>query len=148
MEENIINLADKISNFFEVEGADIRSFSPLTLAFIGDAFYEIIIRTIIIKKGNAPCNKLHKKTSSLVKASAQKDLLNKIIPLLTEEELKVYKRGRNAKAHTYPKNADILDYRIATGFESLVGFLYLKGKTDRIMELVKIGMDNDKNSDI
>lgn len=135
-----MDLSLNICEIFGIEKKDIKSFSPLTLAFIGDAVFEIIIRTIIVEKGNAPCNKLHRRTSSFVKAEAQKDLLNRILPLLTEEEEKVYKRGRNSKPHTYPKNADIIDYRIATGFECLVGFLYLTENMERIMELVRIGL--------
>lgn len=140
MEENIALSglsAGGIDSFFEITDKDIRSFSPLTLAYIGDAVYEIVIRTIVVEKGNAPVNKLHHKASSLVKASAQREAMEKIMPLLTEEEEAVYKRGRNAKSYTSAKNADIIDYRIATGFEALMGFLYLKGKNERILELVK-----------
>ncbi|WP_051384148.1 ribonuclease III domain-containing protein [Catonella morbi] len=131
-----------IDSFFGIEGKDIRSFSPLTLAYIGDAVYEIVIRTIIVEKGNAPVNKLHHKASSLVKAVAQKAAMEKILPLLTEEEEAVYKRGRNAKSYTSAKNASVIDYRIATGFEALMGFLYLMGRNERMLELVKIAVNN------
>ena len=142
MEENvdIVGLSvSGIDSFFGIEGKDIRSFSPLTLAYIGDAVYEIVIRTIIVEKGNAPVNKLHHKASSLVKAVAQKAAMEKILPLLTEEEEAVYKRGRNAKSYTSAKNASVIDYRIATGFEALMGFLYLTGKNERMLELIKAG---------
>lgn len=145
MEENvdIAGLSvNGIDSFFGIEGKDIRSFSPLTLAYIGDAVYEIVIRTIIVEKGNAPVNKLHHKASSLVKAVAQKDAMEKILPLLTEEEEAVYKRGRNAKSYTSAKNASVIDYRIATGFEALMGFLYLMGRNERMLELVKIAVNN------
>lgn len=145
MEENV-ELAELsvsgIDSFFGIEGKDIRSFSPLTLAYIGDAVYEIVIRTIIVEKGNAPVNKLHHKASSLVKAVAQKEAMEKILPLLTEEEEAVYKRGRNAKSYTSAKNASVIDYRIATGFEALMGFLYLMGRNERMLELVKIAVNN------
>lgn len=145
MEENV-ELAglsvSGIDSFFGIEGKDIRSFSPLTLAYIGDAVYEIVIRTIIVEKGNAPVNKLHHKASSLVKAVAQKVAMEKILPLLTEEEEAVYKRGRNAKSYTSAKNASVIDYRIATGFEALMGFLYLMGRNERMLELVKIAVNN------
>lgn len=145
MEENV-ELAglsvSGIDSFFGIEGKDIRSFSPLTLAYIGDAVYEIVIRTIIVEKGNAPVNKLHHKASSLVKAVAQKEAMEKILPLLTEEEEAVYKRGRNAKSYTSAKNASVIDYRIATGFEALMGFLYLMGRNERMLELVKIAVNN------
>ena len=145
MEENvdIAGLSvSSIDSFFGIEGKDIRSFSPLTLAYIGDAVYEIVIRTIIVEKGNAPVNKLHHKASSLVKAVAQKEAMEKILPLLTEEEEAMYKRGRNAKSHTSAKNAGVIDYRIATGFEALMGFLYLMGRNERMLELVKIAVNN------
>jgi len=145
VEENvdIVGLSvSGIDSFFGIEGKDIRSFSPLTLAYIGDAVYEIVIRTIIVEKGNAPVNKLHHKASSLVKAVAQKAAMEKILPLLTEEEEAVYKRGRNAKSYTSAKNASVIDYRIATGFEALMGFLYLMGRNERMLELVKIAVNN------
>ena len=145
MEENvdIVGLSvNGIDSFFGIEGKDIRSFSPLTLAYIGDAVYEIVIRTIIVEKGNAPVNKLHHKASSLVKAVAQKEAMEKILPLLTKEEEAVYKRGRNAKSYTSAKNASVIDYRIATGFEALMGFLYLMGRNERMLELVKIAVNN------
>ncbi|ESL03884.1 RNase3 domain protein [Catonella morbi ATCC 51271] len=145
MEENVDIAGLSVSgidSFFGIEGKDIRSFSPLTLAYIGDAVYEIVIRTIIVEKGNAPVNKLHHKASSLVKAVAQKAAMEKILPLLTEEEEAVYKRGRNAKSYTSAKNASVIDYRIATGFEALMGFLYLMGRNERMLELVKIAVNN------
>lgn len=145
MEENVDIAGLSVSgidSFFGIEGKDIRSFSPLTLAYIGDAVYEIVIRTIIVEKGNAPVNKLHHKASSLVKAVAQKEAMEKILPLLTEEEEAVYKRGRNAKSYTSAKNASVIDYRIATGFEALMGFLYLMGRNERMLELVKIAVNN------
>ena len=145
MEENI-DIAglsvNGIGSFFGIEGKDIRSFSPLTLAYIGDAVYEIVIRTIIVEKGNAPVNKLHHKASSLVKAVAQKEAMEKILPLLTKEEEAIYKRGRNAKSYTSAKNASVIDYRIATGFEALMGFLYLMGRNERMLELIKIAVNN------
>ena len=145
MEENVDIAGLSVSgidSFFGIEDKDIRSFSPLTLAYIGDAVYEIVIRTIIVEKGNAPVNKLHHKASSLVKAVAQKEAMEKILPLLTEEEEAVYKRGRNAKSYTSAKNASVIDYRIATGFEALMGFLYLMGRNERMLELVKISVNN------
>ena len=128
-----------IEGFFNIKDKDIRSFSPLTLAYIGDAIYEVVIRTIIVEKGNAPVNKLHHKASSLVKATAQKEPMEIILPLLSSEEEAVFKRGRNAKSYTSAKNASIIDYRIATGFEALMGYLYLTGKNERMLELIKAG---------
>ena len=128
-----------IEGFFNIKDKDIRSFSPLTLAYIGDAIYEVVIRTIIVEKGNAPVNKLHHKASSIVKATAQKEDMEIILPLLSSEEEAVFKRGRNAKSYTSAKNASVIDYRIATGFEALMGFLYLTGKNERMLELIKAG---------
>ena len=128
-----------IEGFFNIKDKDIRSFSPLTLAYIGDAIYEVVIRTIIVEKGNAPVNKLHHKASSLVKATAQQESMEIILPLLSSEEEAVFKRGRNAKSYTSAKNASIIDYRIATGFEALMGYLYLTGKNERMLELIKAG---------
>lgn len=128
-----------IEGYFNIVDKDIRSFSPLTLAYIGDAVYEVVIRTIIVEKGNAPVSKLHHKASSLVKAIAQKEAMEKIMPFLNEEEEAVYKRGRNAKSYTSAKNASVIDYRIATGFEALMGYLYLTGKNERMFELIKAG---------
>ena len=129
---------------FEIEEADIKSYSPLTLAFIGDAIYDLIIRTGVVAKGNTRADKLQRRTVTLVKAGAQSDMIEAILPFLTEEEDEVYKRGRNAKSHTMPKNATVADYRRATGFEALLGYLYLKDDMDRIMELIKTGINNSK----
>lgn len=125
---------------FELEYQDIRTYSPLTLAYIGDAIYELVIRTILVEKGNTQVNKLHKRASRLVKASAQSAMIEKLKPYLTEEEMSVFKRGRNAKAATMAKNATMSDYRRATGFEALMGYLYLTEQWERMLELMKTGM--------
>lgn len=125
---------------FELEYQDIRTYSPLTLAYIGDAIYELVIRTILVKKGNTQVNKLHKRASRLVKASAQSAMIEKLKPYLTEEEMSVFKRGRNAKAATMAKNATMSDYRRATGFEALMGYLYLTEQWERMLELMKTGI--------
>ena len=113
----------------------------LELAYLGDAVYEVIIRSIVVERSNAPVNKLHKRSSTLVKASAQARLIKAIEARLTEEEVSVYKRGRNAKSYTMAKNATMTDYRMATGFEALMGYLYLKQEYERIMELVHLGLE-------
>lgn len=121
---------------------DIRTYSPLTLAYIGDGIYDLIIRTMIVNHANQQVNKLHKKASSLVNAKTQANIIHSLIDELTEEELAVYKRGRNAKSYTSAKNATITDYRTATGFEALCGYLYLLDRYDRLFELVRIGLIN------
>lgn len=130
----------KFKELFELEDTDIRTYSPLTLAYIGDAIYELVIRTILVEKGNTQVNKLHQKASKLVKASAQSEIVEKLKPYLTEEEMGIFKRGRNAKSFTMAKNASMSDYRRATGFEALMGHLYLTEKWDRMLELIKIGI--------
>ena len=136
METNLIQLKE----LFHLEDQDLRSYSPLTLAYIGDGVYELIIRTILVKKGNCPVNQLHKKASSLVKAGAQSKMMELLEPDLTEEELAVYKRGRNAKSYTKAKNASTIDYRRATGFEAVMGYLYLKGDYKRMIDLIRAGL--------
>lgn len=140
MEESISLLA-KIKKAFAIKEVDVRAYSPLTLAYIGDAIYDVIIRTAVVERSNRPANELHKRTSSFVKAQTQAAMIEVLLPELTEEEEAVYKRGRNAKSYTTAKNASVGDYRKATGFEALVGYLYLKERTDRILELVKDGLE-------
>ncbi len=113
-----------------------NTYSPLVLAYIGDAVYEAYIRCSIVSTGNMPVHKLHKTSTGYVKAKAQSELMEHLLPLLTDEETAVFKRGRNAKSATSPKNADIVDYRRATGFEALIGYLYIAGKKQRIVELL------------
>lgn len=139
--EKSIKIKSFIAKNFDLKDNDIKSYSPLTLAYIGDGVYEIIIRTIIISNGNAPVNKFHKKASTLVKASSQAQIINLLLEELTEEELNIYKRGRNAKSQTIAKNATVIDYRMATGFEALIGYLYLLDNFERILYLVKLGLE-------
>lgn len=139
METNLIQLKE----LFHLEDQDLRSYSPLTLAYIGDGVYELIIRTILVKKGNCPVNRLHKKASSLVKAGAQSAIMKVIEEELTPEELSVYRRGRNAHSPTMAKHATMADYRRATGFEALMGYLYLKEDYTRILTLVRMGIGED-----
>ncbi len=125
---------------FRLKDADARQYSPLVLAYMGDAVYEILIRTKVVNDGNEQVNKLHKKASALVKAGAQADLLKAIESDLTEEEHAIYKRGRNAKSASMAKNATMKEYRMATGFEALVGYLYLSGQFERLFKLVSLGL--------
>ncbi len=115
-------------------------YSPLVLAYLGDAVYELVIRTLVVSGGNAPVNKLHKRSADLVKASAQAELLHYLEEELTEAERSVYRRGRNAKSYTMAKHATMKDYRVATGFEALMGYLYLSGQTERLLSLIRVGI--------
>ena len=131
MEESIKYLKEQ----FDLQPVDIRTYSPVVLAYIGDAVYELVIRTILVDQGNRQANTLHKKASTYVKASAA------FLPELTEEELSYFKRGRNAKTVSMAKHATMHDYRHATGFEALMGYLYLTDQMKRMIDLIKIGME-------
>ena len=127
---------------FQMEEVDIQTYSPLTLAYIGDCVYDLIIKNIMVSRGNKQVNKLHKETSNLVQASTQSLMMRTMQEYLTEEEHVIYKRGRNAKSVSPAKNQSITDYRRATGFEALLGYLYLKKDWKRLIDLVKIGLDS------
>lgn len=130
-------LNEYILRQFGMEHVDIRSYSPLALAYIGDGIYDLVIRSMIVGKGNTQANQLHRQTSQLVKAHTQSEMIEVLLPELSEEEMAVYKRGRNAKSPTMAKNATMADYRRATGFEALMGYLYLENQMERMMELIK-----------
>ena len=140
MEEGL-NIYSTIIEKLAMEKQDIRTISPLTLAYIGDSVFDLTIKTMVVGQGNAPVNKMHKKVSEIVKAHGQVQMYEAIKDILTEEESSVFKRGRNAKSYTSAKNATKIDYRIATGYEALLGYLYLQDKMDRVLELVNIGLD-------
>lgn len=124
----------------KLEPVDADSYSPLVLAYIGDAVYELIIRSRIINRGSMQVNKMHKRSAQLVKAGTQAALIHAIEELLTEGEHGVYKRGRNAKSATTAKNASMIDYRTATGLEALVGWLFIKEQYGRLVYLVSQGL--------
>ena len=126
---------------FEIEDVDIRTYSPLTLAYIGDGIFDLIIRSAVVGRGNTKVNELHKRTSQIVKANTQARMIDALMGQLTEEEESIYRRGRNAKSFTMAKNASMSDYRKATGFEALIGFLYLNDQMERLMELVLAGLE-------
>ena len=119
---------------------DIRTYSPLTLAYIGDGIFDLVIRSIVVGRGNTRANELHHRTSHIVKAHTQAEMAEKLLPVLTETENDIYRRGRNAKSPTMAKNATMSDYRKATGFEALMGYLYLTDQFERIVFLVKEGL--------
>lgn len=133
-------MMEYLRDAFGLRDVDLRTYSPLTLAYIGDAIYDLVIRTLIVKQGNSRPEKMHKRASGMVKASAQAEMIERLLPVLTEEERTIYKRGRNAKSYTMAKNATMLDYRKATGFEALMGYLYLKEDMGRLIDLVKTGL--------
>ncbi len=140
-ERTLTEFAALFRELYQIEKQDIRSYSPLTLAYLGDAVFELIIRSYVVRQGNTQADKLHKHTSSIVNAAAQSDLIRAIEEDLSEEELSVYKRGRNVRSYTKAKNAATSDYRRATGFEALCGWLYLEGRYDRLIRLVHTGLE-------
>lgn len=134
-----------MQELFRMQEVDIKEYSPLALAYIGDAVYELIIRSLVLNEGNRQVQKMHKRTSSMVQASAQARIVTALNDRLTEEEHAVYKRGRNAKSMSPAKNQSVSDYHKATGFEALMGYLYLKKEWKRMLELIKAGLDALEN---
>lgn len=121
----------------EYTKTEARLLNPLQLALIGDGVYEVFIRNYILESnGELSVHKIHKKSIEYVKAKSQSEIIHKLVENLTEEENYIFKRGRNAKSATIPKNADVRDYRMATGFEALVGYIYLIGDTERLMYIL------------
>lgn len=133
-------LAERIRGIFPGKSQDIRSYSPLTLAYVGDAIYDLIIRTMVVERANRPANVLHHITVKYVSAVAQARIVTALQGDFTEEEQAVYRRGKNAKPHTMAKNASSEDYMKATGFEAVLGWLYLKGDMERVLDLVRKGI--------
>lgn len=146
MEENIISMsafADFFADTLKLKKVDANSYSPLALAYIGDAVYEVIIRTKVMNHGSTQVNNMHKKSAKLVNAKTQAEIIRGLLEdeELTAEEVSVYKRGRNAKSATTAKHATVADYRTATGFEALCGYLYLNGRLERLICVVSKGLN-------
>lgn len=140
MEKSLI-LKEKFFETFGLEEQDLRTYSPLTLAYIGDAIFELVVRTVLAERKNTQAEKLHKAATKIVKAGTQALMIEAIKEELSEEEMAVFKRGRNAKAVTKAKNATMSEYRRATGFEALMGWLYLKGDIERMIQLIHLGVE-------
>lgn len=140
MEENLRRLFSE-----QMTEEKAGNYSPLVLAFLGDAVFELYIRSILVREGNARPKNLNRRKAELVKASAQSALVARLEPLLTEREEEIYRRGRNAKAQSTAKHASVTDYRRATGFEALIGYLFLTGQTERILELMEKGISNESD---
>lgn len=146
METGIITLpgfSEIVSESLSLQKRETNSYSPLALAYIGDAVYELFIRTKVMNRGSTQVNNMHKKSARLVNAGTQAQIIRMLIEgeELTEEETAIYKRGRNAKSTTTAKHATVVDYRTATGFEALCGYLYLEGRLERLVKLVGIGLE-------
>ena len=134
------SINQQIKETFGVDSVDIRTYSPLTLAYIGDGIFDLVIRTLVVGKGNTSANQLHQRTSHIVKAHSQAIMADALAEIMTPQEQDVYRRGRNAKSHTMAKNDTVADYRSATGFEALIGYLYLTEQSERMMELISYAM--------
>jgi len=125
-----------------IKESELITMSPLTLAYLGDTVFESYIREYLITKNiNRKVNDYHKTAIKYVKAPSQAKIIHEIESELSEEEIRIYKRGRNRKSHTSAKNADIVDYKCATGFEALIGYLYLKNEKERLEYIVKKGIE-------
>ena len=127
-----------------IEDVNPTNYSPLSLAYIGDSIFDVMVRTIEVSKVNKQVNKYHRDVSKIVCAPAQSQMAMAIQEALTEEEMDIFKRGRNAKSYTKAKNASTRDYRNATGFEALLGYLYLKEDYKRLTDIVKMALDSLK----
>ena len=138
MEESL-NFSNLKKNF-QIEDKDIRTFSPLSLAYIGDTIFDLMIRSVVLANGNTPVSKMHKACSEIVCATSQAAMIDAIFDDLTVEEKEVVTRGRNAKSKTTAKNASVLDYRKATSLEALLGYLYMEDKVDRLYEIITLGL--------
>lgn len=134
----------KISSELPVKPGDLSTYSPLALAYVGDAVFDLYIRTLILSRGNAPVHKLHKQSVAFVKAKAQSDIIHKLLDRLDPDEQDAVRRGRNAKSGTAPKNTDIADYKYATGFETLLGYLYIRQDFDRLMEVLRLSTEQSE----
>lgn len=142
MEEGLkLSIIAQIHKEFGESDIDIRTYSPLTLAYIGDAVFEIIIRTLIVEKGQRAANTLHKHTTKLVCAQTQAKMAESVYEFLSEKEQDIYRRGKNTKINSSAKNASLSDYRKATGFEALCGYLFLNDDMQRITELIKKALE-------
>lgn len=138
--EKGVELPQDILESFGCGEQDIRNFSPLTLAYIGDCVYELIVRTVVVERGNRPPQKLHKESAEFSKAGTQRKIYEALLDEVTKEEADILRRGKNAHFHTKAKNATVSEYKSATALEALFGYLYLTGRMERVLELLRIGL--------
>lgn len=126
---------------FGIKDVNANNYSPLALAYIGDSIFDVMIRTMVVRQVNMQAAKYHKQVSRIVCAAAQAKMILAIEDQLTEEERDIFKRGRNAKSYSKAKNASTIDYRNATGYEALLGYLYLKEDFSRLSDVVRMGLE-------
>ncbi len=134
-------MLNTINDTFGLHKVDTRTYSPLALAFIGDSVFAAIVKTVVIEKGNCQADKLHRYSAHLVRAESQALMYDYWQDLLTEQEVAILRRGRNAKSVNTAKNASVQDYRKATGVEALTGYLFLEGQEERLCELIRAGVE-------
>lgn len=134
-----------LNDMFNIKQEEVDLVSPLVLAFVGDTVYDLFVRTMLVASSTNGVDKLHKSATKYVCCSAQSDSIKRIEESLTEKEISVFKRGRNAKAHP-PKNADMAQYHNATGLEALVGYLYLSGESERLYQIMGEILKENTNS--
>ena len=150
MEENKLTKEFELFNNISGKIENTYMYSPAQLAYVGDAVYELLVRSLILNSHDISVNKMHKLAVKFVKAESQAYIISKLTDVLTEEEKKIVKRGRNAKVTSSPKNVDFMDYRYATGFEALLGYLFLNKYIDRLMDIfskiVEIILEKDDNN--
>lgn len=130
----------EISKINKENNVDIRQYSPLALAYMGDCIFDLCVRSYLLKQANMPPNKLHQKAKNIVNAKSQSIIYADIITIVKDEEVAILKRGRNAKTHSRAKNTSMTDYKNATGLEALFGYLYLKNDFERINELFDLSL--------
>lgn len=148
MEKSVgVGFEDYIQKIPGMSRIDAKECPPLVLAYIGDCVFDLIIKTMAAGKGIRPVHKLHEETSRYVQASAQSFMMRAMQEHLTEEEHAIYRRGRNSRTVSPAKNQSITDYRRATGFEALIGYLYLKREYERLAELVALGLESMENKE-
>lgn len=131
----------------DVKPSDIQMYNPSILAYIGDSVYELFVRTLLVSKGSVQVSKIHKRAVLFVKAKAQAEMADRLENYLTDEEKDIVRRGRNAKTTSMPKNAELADYKRATGFEALLGYLYLNNRLDRLMEILHLIIEISEEND-
>lgn len=146
LKESLLQMNEKpilmtVNEIFESKEVNPNEYSPLALAFIGDSIFDVVIKSVIVEKANCQVNKLQTKTSKIVRATTQALIADALKDELTEEEANILRRGRNAKPYTKAKNASYSEYCKATGLEALVGYLYLKGETERLVRIIKTGLE-------
>ena len=135
-------MEESIRAAFDLKKKDPKGYSPLTLAYVGDSVYELVIRTRIVENAARSLKSMNAEDASLARATTQAGMLAAIEPLLTDEEAEICRRGRNASPESRAKHASMAEYRMATGFEALIGYLYLSGEEERLLELIKAGWSN------